>query len=601
MRITVALKKAPLVGVVVPLMVGIWLQDLIHLGYWCLAIVVLGLAGVIYLRRKERAFLVAQGFLWVGIGSILMVLHTPLNYGIHYAYHVSPNSMMKVRIVSPPQMTHYGQKAQGRVLMVDGTAVRGNLMLFLKESQNLTYGDVIEVPAHLSVPSGEENPYQFNYRRHLAHQKIDYQLWANADEWHLIGHDVGGIRGLSMRWRTRLMKHIQSLNLTNEEKGIAEALLLGWKDDVSATTQQQFRDAGISHLLCVSGLHVGVMALLIGWCLFWIRKGPVGRYIRGVIQLLGIWTFAMITGLSPATTRAALMFSIFIVGRMCLLQQNPYNSLSVSAIILLLINPGVLWQVGFQLSYVAVLGIISFSHPLYRLIPWPQEDVLDITMTHSPWWGRGVVLPLLRFSQKFWSLLCVTTAAQLATTPLTLYYFHRFACYFFIANLTIVPFAGLLLGTILLLMILPKVTIVASLLHWELSVTNTITHWVGTLPGAVIDHICFDEWMVLLSMMFLVVLAMAIHFRKLVLVPITLALLLTMLLYDKIQQYQSSNQRLCVVYKIPHHQAVEVIQGNTSTLLADSAIVKNPSLIDYQSQNLLIRKRATRTQLVLKY
>ena len=226
--------------------------------------------------------------------------------------------------------------------------------------------------------------------------------------------------------------------------------------DGAATSTAAFRDAGIAHLLAVSGLHVGLLAAIAGGMLFWVGKERRGRAIRGSIQMAAVWVFSLLTGLAPSTVRAALMFSLFIVAHITARRTPKFNLLAAAAIITLPTNPMLLHDVGWQLSYCAVAGIL-------------------------------LAMPVIvAFRNRLWQAAMVSLAATTATLPVTAATFHRLPVYFLIANIVIVPLAGMLLFFALAYMAVPC-PLTAWPVHLLVTVSEALTSWVASLPGAILE------------------------------------------------------------------------------------------------------------------
>lgn len=243
-----------------------------------------------------------------------------------------------------------------------------------------------------------------------------------------------------------------------QDGGVAEALALGWKRNVDRATKAHYRDAGLAHLLAVSGLHVGLLAAMVGGLFWWTGRERRGRVVRGSLQLVAVWGFAFITGLAPSTLRAALMFSMFIINDMVARRVVPLNLLALAAIVMLLVDPLLLYDVGWQLSFSAVAGIMLAQPAIQAL--------------HTPM-GQGAA---------------VSVAATLATMPVVVATFHRLPLYFLVANVVVVPAAGVILGLSLLYMLLP-----CGVTAWPLELlmrgVDALTAWVSSLPGAVAEEI----------------------------------------------------------------------------------------------------------------
>lgn len=277
--------------------------------------------------------------------------------------------------------------------------------------------------------------------------------------WHAGGQrvsDSSPLRTFSEPLRTHLLHRMQGGPL--QDGGVAEALALGWKADVGRDTKAHYRNAGLAHLLAVSGLHVGILAGIVGVLFWWTGRERRGRIIRGSLQLLAVWGFALITGAAPSTLRAALMFSMFIVNDMVGRRVVPLNLLALAAIVMLLAEPLLLYDVGWQLSFSAVAGIL-LAQPAIRAL-------------HTP----------------FGQAAAVSVAATLATLPVVVATFHRLPLYFIIANVIVVPAAGVILALSLLYMLLPC-AVTAWPLQMLLRGTDSLTEWVGSLPYAVAEDI----------------------------------------------------------------------------------------------------------------
>ena len=243
-----------------------------------------------------------------------------------------------------------------------------------------------------------------------------------------------------------------------QDGGVAEALALGWKADIGRDTKAHYRNAGLAHLLAVSGLHVGILATIVGGLFWWTGRERRGCIIRSSLQLLAVWGFAFITGAAPSTLRAALMFSMFIVNDMLARRVVPLNLLALAAIVMLVADPLLVYDISWQLSFSAVAGIL-LAQPAIQALRTPV--------------GQAAA---------------VSVAATLATLPVVVATFHRLPLYFIIANVIVVPIAGVILALSLLYMIVPCVA-TAWPLDLLLRGTDTLTGWVGSLPGAVAEDV----------------------------------------------------------------------------------------------------------------
>ena len=272
----------------------------------------------------------------------------------------------------------------------------------------------------------------FDYGLYLRRQGIVGTAWAHRGNWQIVGHQPRkGIKVMAQRCQQALHKQYKKLGIEGKELGILSALTLGYREELDKDVQQSFSASGAMHVLAVSGLHTGIVWGIFIWLLtlggwrkpLYEEKGK--RWLLGGILLVLLWIYAFITGLSPSVMRSALMLSFweltYLMGR----HISQWNPILAAAVIILLINPLALWSVSFQLSFAAVMGIMVIAQWLHRH-----------TKLRSEW------------SKYIGGLLMVSIGAQLATMPLTLYYFGQTSNYFALTNLIIIPmaFVVLLLG-----------------------------------------------------------------------------------------------------------------------------------------------------------
>lgn len=614
--------RIPTAYPLVSLAFGIVVAECFPSSYSVVAVIascVLIFFGLLIQRHKEATFqtsgkdttkfLCVIGLALVCLGYALAIAQTPGNDARHYTHRcvVGERYLLSVRIAEPPSQSSKTVKFTAKVEQVKDSAgwhtSCGKLIVFAaRDAQTLQLqaGDKLLMYTLLKLPSNAANPHQFDYRKYLRHKGILWQCYITSAQYHLIEHDTYSIASKLARLRNYTRDIITHTALTSGQQGITEALLLGWKDDVDETTQAQFRDAGITHLLCVSGLHVGIVSVLIGWCLSFLPGRPRSRILKGFIQMIGVWFFVALSGMAPSAMRAGLMFSFIIVGKMMSNPPPTLNVIASSALVLLVAHPSLLFDVGFELSYSAVIGIVVLNRPMQNLLPLfatqsninhlPQQDADSSSVR------KAVVNAALWLGRKFWALVCVSTSAQLATLPLVLYYFHQFPLYFLIANVTIVPFAGVLMATLIAMVLLSWFPLVAHVLAWtlsaELKAINNITCWVSQLPHALIEGIYFDGIMAVLCGLLLVALAWKANNREkkhAIVRWSMLGLSLLLVVYIVAVCLGHKKQQKLIVYSTPHTTAVEYISRRKSLLVvANRAKDSIHNDIGYQRDNNMI-------------
>lgn len=603
--ITLLMRRAPVLRLVLALATGILIAD--HLPPQPLllpaataAVAVLLTAAALLPRPRWAAHLFLP-LLWldlIALGWLLGTLRAadPAQGLPNGNWGVPPGKPVTVAatLTDSPRSTPRMLKAIARVEAVRNgpqwLPANASIILYIgrdSASTRLRYGDRLLLHIRPQLPNGERNPHQFNYRRHLLHKGIGWQAFAQPGQWQPLPPDTTrrqSVTAWSKQLQQRLVARIQACRLTPSQQGIAEALLTGWREDLDDTTVAQFRTAGILHLLCVSGLHVGIVAWLAGACLFFLGRRQWHRVAKGTVQIVAIWLFVLITGMAPSTLRAGVMFTLLRLGDMGQRQPCTFNNLCSSALLLLLIDPYMLFDVGFQFSYTAVAGILALQDPLELLLPLPFER-----------FGH-------RCAHYVWKLVCVTTAAQLGSLPFVLYHFHQFSTWFFIANLLIVPFAGVLLATSLCMAALAPVPVAGQAAAWllrqQLAATDAITRWVGSLPGASLEGLYCNLPMTVLLAAALLLLVLFVRSRCRWALPSAAACLLAAASLLTVANAKAVHSHGIAVYDAGRHLAIECFDGRESYLVCDTAVARNPALIGYQRDGLVLHRRVKHTTLL---
>jgi len=365
------------------------------------------------------------------------------------------------------------------------------LVYFHKDSlsQTLRYGDRIIFSAYLQQPDSGMNPEEFDYRKHLSNQGIYFTTWIGNKKFKIIERDAGNILiAKSIQLRNKILNILKSQLGESTEFQVAAAIVTGYRTSLDSDLRQAFSNSGAMHVMCVSGLHVGIIFLVLGYILkFLSDKKTFQRILKVIIILIFIWFYAMLTGFSASVLRATTMFSFVAMGMLVSRKIPVYNSLAASALFLLLLNPGYIYQVGFQLSYLAVIGIVALFPYVQKIIP-----------------AKG------KFSSKIRDLAAVSIAAQIATTPISLYYFSQFPNYFLLTNIIVVPLAGLIIYTAIPAILLHSVPVIgnalSALLGYEMKLMNGTVNFVDQLPGSVSDYVFISFAQMLLLYMSIILL-----------------------------------------------------------------------------------------------
>lgn len=310
------------------------------------------------------------------------------------------------------------------------------------------------------------NPHQFDYKSYLKGLGISHQLRLNTNNFFLKENPSPTLFGISASVRNKIIDKLKQASFGKEELGIIQALLLGQRNDISAETYNNYKNAGAVHILAVSGLHIGILLLLLQFLLRPLERLPKGKTLKLIAIVALLWCFALLAGLSPSVVRAVTMFSFVAYALHLNRPSDTFNTLALSMFfILLVIDPNLLFHVGFQMSYAAVLAIV-WVYPLLQKLWYPKNKIL----------------------RYFWQLISVSIAAQLGVLSISLFYFHQFPGLFFISNLVIIPALGLILGMGIVVILLALLNLLPDFL---VSLYDTLIHWMNSIIGWVAEQEAF--------------------------------------------------------------------------------------------------------------
>ena len=442
----------------------------------------------------------------------------------------------------------------------------GKAILYLQKnslSQSLNYGDVILVKGSLGELSGPKNPGEFNYKQFLGYDQIYHQHYIPQNNFYLLDREQGNaIISASIKTGQFLEAQLERYIRSPRSLAIAKALTLGIKDELDNDLRNAYAAAGAMHVLAVSGLHVGIIFLIVATIFKKWRKHKKGRIVFALISLFILWFYAFITGLSPSVLRAATMFSFIIIAQAMKRRTNIYNTVAASAFVLLCFNPYLLFSVGFQLSYLAVLGIVFFQPKIYRLLQF-KHSLVD----------------------KIWSITAVSIAAQLATAPLGLLYFHQFPTYFFLSNLVVIPAAFIILNSTLLLLISAAIPAIAQVLglgiDYFIQMINYLVFGLNIFPNSLIDGIFISTPEAWLIYLIIGCFALLITYQKIQFLKA--ALVFCLLLSSSIiaRQYSNFNSKKLTVYDTGKSESIALKSGFQQFLLVSEDLKEDKNKLKF--------------------
>ncbi|MCW3085394.1 MAG: ComEC/Rec2-related protein [Bacteroidetes bacterium] len=441
-------------------------------------------------------------------------------------------------------------------------ATSGKTMAYIKKNEQalqLKYGDELVFNSVFNEIPGIQNPGEFDYKRFLAFHNVFQQTSINNNPWLNLRINSGNkILSCSYAMRDRLLSVLTAEHVKGDEFAVGAALLLGYSDKLDAEIISAYSSTGALHVLSVSGLHVAIVYIVFNWLLFFLDKIKHGNIIKAIILILMLWFYSALTGLSPSVLRAAAMFSFIIIAKAFNRYTNIYNTLAASAFLLLAINPYLVMDVGFQLSYIAVIGIVYIQpklNVLYEPGNWLMEQV--------------------------WTITSVSIAAQIATFPLGLHYFHQFPNYFLISNFIVIPVSTVIMYAGIALFLFSKISFLAAYIalgfSWSVWLLNASVKWIEKWPYALIEGISITVTETILIygiIVFLFYYFTKKQFKYLVYVFCAAVLLIISQLTEQQEQFR---QKKIIVYNIPKTSAIDFVDAKSNVLLTDSAFAQNES------------------------
>lgn len=405
-------------------------------------------------------------------------LRDPAHQNRHYSHFYTENNasliQLKIREVLKPNRRHHKYFAE--LFKLNSKNVHGKILVtILKDSTSSAFkvDDLLLISSEIEEVAGPSNPYQFDYKKYLKNLGVFHQVRISEKQILQRSNGPTSLRGFSENIRNHIIHKLSETPIEKAQRVIIQALILGQRKDISKEMYGEYIAAGALHILAVSGLHVGILFLILSWLFKPLEYLKFGKQAKSVLLLLFLWGFAILAGLSPSVVRAVTMFSFFGLAGMLDRPTNSFNTLFLSFFTLLVFNPNWLYHVGFQLSYLAVFFILWIQPELYKLY-----------------------IPKFYLDKLLWGIITVTLAAQIGIAPLSLYYFHQFPGLFFITNLVILPFLAIILAGGLLVIIL---TIIGQLpnslalgYNWLIKQLNGFVHWIAQQQTFIFTDISFS-------------------------------------------------------------------------------------------------------------
>ena len=545
------------------MILGIIGQDLLNKIGIAMSLLLSGIAvgGIYYCHFRLKKFLKETVFLaGMSLGILAYNIHYEPNDSKHYLHKLSPEKAYSL----VGRIEHIKNRQVIVALQPTETAnYRGKLVLYLRDTlREKALGQAILFHSKLSPIAPAQNPYQFDYKRYMEHQGIYWQGYPTCYEIKDAPSFSPFIKAKQLQGH--LAATLSHYPFSKETVGVLKALVLGVRSDITPELYQQYINAGAVHILAISGLHIGIITYLL--TLFISLVVPAHRKgVKIVLLLVFLLSYAAITGFSASVLRAVVMFGGYSIAYLSESRKARYDSLLLSAFILLLCKPTFLFEVGFQLSYMAVLSIALF-------LPLGEKYRFEN-----------------RFLNFFWDIIKVSIAAQIGVLPLSLYYFHQFAGLFLVTNILILPLLGIILsvgiGVVLLasIQLLPYWLIVCY--EKVLSLMNHIIGYIASVEQLVIRDVYFDTICLCLCYLAIVWAVIYLRARKVKFVYFFFLTLLSLQTYFFYLKYESGKKEQLIVFHQYKRTIIALQQGREATFyLSDTLSVPHTLIKNFCTQ-----------------
>jgi competence protein ComEC len=560
------------IGILLGYFSSIGLTSFVYLSIALLVIVGVGLSITKLQYKQSIWFGIIVYLATITLGGLTIKVHEQSNWENHYSKYTVTNTeavpQITFRVREVLKSGNYYDKYVIDVLKINKNKVSGKSLLNIEKDTLLVKLEVDDIlisktPFKNLIPP--LNPHQFDYKSYLKKKHIYHQLFVANTSLIKVERKGNTAFGLASALRTHINSKLKQFNFKSDELAIISALLLGQRQDISKEIYNSYTKAGAIHILAVSGLHVGIILLLLNFVFKPIESVKHGNVYKTIILVLILWGFAIIAGLSASVVRAVSMFTIVAIALNLNRPTNIYNTLAISMFFLLLFKPTFLFDVGFQLSYLAVFSIVIIQPMLYNL--WRPKHFL------------------FKF---LWGIFTVTIAAQFGIIPVSLFYFHQFPGLFFISNLVIIPFLGTILGFgiiiigLSLLNILPE--FVASIYGSIIGLMNTFVGWVSNQESFLFKNISFNIEQVFISYLLLILIIHFIKqktFKSVIYVLVAILLIQGYFIYDS---YKSKSKAFIVFHK-SRYSIIGYKSKNQLALshnLNDSVLSKDKIITNYK-------------------
>ena len=544
-------------------MTGIWIANffpvvgkLFYISFLILIFLIVNL-----IRQKKYPFDLVYSAMLCVLMMIISFIRVPdhqsppqtLNPGIGY---------FGIEVLSHPIEKTNSFQAVGKIVQSNSPQHTGKKVIIYLEKEEKSFkvrtGDLIIAKTFAREIKNSGNPYEFNYKNYMARKHILYGMYLDSDHYVIDKNDKPSFWIEVKRFQEKLVSKLKEQLSSDQAYQVIAALALGYRNELTRETQSYFISTGAMHVLSVSGLHVAMIFLFLNSLLSFLKRSNTGKILYFSVMITFLWGYALLTGFSPPVQRAVIMFSFILIGNSLNRPASIYNSIAASAFFLLFFDPDLFFDIGFQLSYMAVISIVFFYPKL-----------------------TGLLDPENRLLKYAWQLCCISIAAQIGAFPLSVYYFNQFPVYFWLSNFIVVPAGYLILaltGAFFMFSHFSNVTpVIAKILCSIADSTLFLLKKIGELPFAVIDGLSISLVQFICLFFMLGFVMFFIVYKKHAFLFAGMLFLLLFQVAGLTQKIGLFNQRTLIVYQ-SKERLIHLINGRTNYLITDSDNPPDPFL-----------------------
>mgnify|MGYP003574970053 CR=1 FL=1 len=517
---------------------------------------------------QKPYFTVSTWLLAFVIGLLCFSLHYAPNRQSHYTHHINKeNTAIQGTISERLKPNDYSQKYVLKIESVNNIPATGRILVTLPQRKQLQIGDVIVFSNDLTPITKPLNPYQFDYSDYMAKQNIFHQI--RLENNYIITDQDKNTDYYIEKLRSNLISSFEIHAYTPETTSVLKALLFGQRQDMDKEISANYTDAGVIHILAISGLHIAILFYILNLIIKPLKRlGNGGRLTHLIFILVFLWLFALLSGLSASVVRSVVMFSFIAIGAYFNRSAPTYHSVAVSALFLLLINPNFLFDAGFQLSYLSVFSIVVV-YPLFKDFKISEYKAVNYMV----------------------DVALLSLIAQIGVLPLSLYYFNQFPLLFLLANIVVVPLSTIILVMALVVLILNFIYPDAALLFGRLleiltQSMNGFISWVASFEDFIIKDIPFTQT---LNIALYGVIGCFIIWLYKKSYKHTVALLCSVLLFQSmyiITQWNAKDSQELIVFNTRKSTLITIKNNDEIMALSNDASIKNHNTLKaYQKEN----------------